>query len=64
MLLNIFRRKKTLEKLYEKYENLRIEAFKIAQSNSAKSEELLKEAKMVSDEIDRLKSEMEINKIN
>ncbi|MFN3952490.1 MAG: Lacal_2735 family protein [Thermaurantimonas sp.] len=61
MLLNIFRKKKTLEKLYEKYENLRIEAFHFEKTDKERSKKLLEEAKKISDEIDRFKQENKIN---
>lgn len=61
MMPFFLKRKKTLEKLYEKYENLRIEAFNLEKTDKEKSQELLREAKKVSEEIDRLKGELNIN---
>lgn len=56
MIQKLLKRKSRLEKLYEKYEELRIEAFRIRNSDPVKSEELLKQAKAISDEIDKINS--------
>lgn len=56
MLFRLLKKKSKLEELYEKYEALRIEAYRMSQIDKAKSEELLNEAKKVSEEIDKLKA--------
>lgn len=56
MLFRLLKKKSKLEELYEKYEELRIEAYRLSQIDKTKSEELLKEAKKISDEIDKLKA--------
>ncbi|MFN4300038.1 MAG: Lacal_2735 family protein [Thermaurantimonas sp.] len=61
MLFRLLKKKSKLEELYEKYEELRIEAYRISQIDKAKSEELLKEAKKISDEIDKLNASHENN---
>lgn len=56
MLFRLLKKKSKLEELYEKYEALRIEAYRMSQIDKAKSEELLNEAKKVGEEIDKLKA--------